>query len=498
MRSILRRRCRRRCRKRRRRPVPGGYSSSISTGIATRSPARGWRSSGRRPTPTNPAPRSGSWSPAIPTARARPATTSACPSGAPTTSPRRSPRSACRAARWRSAAAAKTTTGCRPPTACASRRTAGSRSSSRRRPAPPRQTAALVAAVFLCTILRPSARNPAMPDPAAAPLARFTVLDLTRVRAGPTAVRQLADWGAKVIKIEAPPAPGAGEGLGGPRHGPDFQNLHRNKRSLTLDLKTPEGIEIFRKLVRGADVVVENYRPDVKQRLGIDYAALKPLNPRLVYASISGFGQSGPYRDRPGFDQIAQGMGGLMSITGLPGQGPVRVGIPVADLTAGIFCAMGILIALLEREVSGEGQWVESSLLQAQIFMLDFQAARWLIDQDVPKQAGNDHPTSIPTGVFKTTDGHINIATTGGAIWQRFCKAIDADAMLNNPDYKDAKSRSVNRKALNAQIDTYTQHKSSAEWIDIFNKAGVPAGPIYNIDQVFADPQVKHLGIAQD
>jgi crotonobetainyl-CoA:carnitine CoA-transferase CaiB-like acyl-CoA transferase len=327
------------------------------------------------------------------------------------------------------------------------------------------------------------------------PLGRFKVLDLTRVRAGPTAVRQLADWGASVIKIEAPPGPG--EGMGGPRHGPDFQNLHRNKRSLTLDLKSPEGIEIFRRLVRDADVLVENYRPDVKTRLGIDYEALKPLNPRLVYASISGFGQSGPYRDRPGFDQIAQGMGGLMSITGLPGQGPVRVGIPVADLTAGIFTAMGILVALLEREVSGEGQWVESSLLAAQIAMLDFQAARWLIAEEVPEQAGNDHPTSIPTGVFRTKDGHINIASAGDEIFGRLCRAIDAPDLAEHAGYKTGKLRSQNRKALNAAIEAITETRASAEWIDRFNKAGVPAGPIYSMDQVFADPQVRHLGIAQ-
>src|SRR5450631_3306538 len=261
---------------------------------------------------------------------------------------------------------------------------------------------------------------------AAGPLARFKVIDLTRVRAGPTCVRQLADWGADVIKIEAPEGDA---GLGGERHGPDFQNLHRNKRSLTLNLKAPEGLEILRRLVEKSDVVVENYRPDVKFRLGVDYESLKKINKRLVYASISGFGQDGPYRDRPGFDQIAQGMGGLMSITGLPGQGPVRVGIPVADLTAGIFCALGIMTALLERETSKKGQHVETSLLQAQIFMLDFQAARWLIAKEVAQQAGNDHPTSIPTGVFKTTDGHINIATTGGEIWGRFCRAMGADAM---------------------------------------------------------------------
>jgi formyl-CoA transferase len=336
-----------------------------------------------------------------------------------------------------------------------------------------------------------------MPSQSREPLSRFKVLDLTRVRAGPTAVRQLADWGAQVIKIESPPRSGAGEGMGGPRHGPDFQNLHRNKRSLTLDLKKPEGMEVFHRLVGDADVVVENYRPDVKERLGIDYASLKRLNRRLVYASISGFGQSGPYRDRPGFDQIAQGMGGLMSITGLPGQGPVRAGIPIADLSAGVYCALGILIALLEREVSGEGQWVETSLLAAQIAMLDFQAARWLVAKEVPGQAGNDHPTSIPTGVFRTRDGHINIASAGDEIYRRLCDALEAPELATHPDYATGKLRSQNRKALNAAIEERTLCRGSAEWVERLNAAGVPCGPIYAIDQVFADPQVRHLGIAQ-
>jgi crotonobetainyl-CoA:carnitine CoA-transferase CaiB-like acyl-CoA transferase len=328
-------------------------------------------------------------------------------------------------------------------------------------------------------------------------LARFTVLDLTRVRSGPTCVRQLADWGANVIKIEMPPDDQGGEGMGGPREGSDFQNLHRNKRSITLNLKDPAGHAAFLRMVEKADVVVENFRPDVKARLGIDYEDLKKVNKRIVLGSISGFGQDGPYRDRPGFDQIAQGMGGLMSVTGLPGQGPVRVGIPVADLCAGLFCALGILTALHEREVSGEGQHVATSLLQAQIFMLDFQAARWLQAGEVAQQAGNDHPTSIPTGVFKTVDGYINIATTGGPIWDRFCRALGAEGLAKHPDYASAKSRSANRKRLNEEIGAYTAKKSSAEWIEIFNKAGVPCGPIYAIDQVFADPQVKHLGIAQ-
>ena len=334
--------------------------------------------------------------------------------------------------------------------------------------------------------------------PASQALTRFTVLDLTRVRSGPTCVRQLADWGANVVKIETPEHLEGGEPLGGPRDGPDFMNLHRNKRSITLDLKSEAGRAALLRLVEKADVVVENYRPDVKGRLGIAYEDLRKVNNRIVYASISGFGQDGPYRDRPGFDQIAQGMGGLMSITGAPGQGPMRVGIPVADLTAGLFASIGILVALLEREVSGEGQWITTSLLQAQIFMLDFQAARWLQHHEVAKQAGNNHPTSIPTGVFKTKDGFINIAAAGQVMWERVCRAIEAPQLLDNPDFKTNALRSKHRDSVNAEIEARTSAKSSAEWIDIFNKTGVPCGPINSIDQVFADPQVKHLGIAQD
>lgn len=329
-------------------------------------------------------------------------------------------------------------------------------------------------------------------------LSRFTVLDLTRVRSGPTCVRQLADWGANVIKIETPPHLEKGEGPGGPRENADFQNLHRNKRSITLDLKSPEGLAAFRRMVAKADVVVENFRPDVKDRLGINYEDLKKINKGIVLGSISGFGQDGPYAKRPGFDQIAQGMGGLMSITGAAGAGPMRVGIPIADLTAGLFCAMGILTALLERDVSGEGQWVSTSLLQAQIFMLDFQAARWLQMKEVAKQAGNNHPTSIPTGVYKTSDGHINIASTGQKMWEITCRCIELPELIDHPDYKTGALRSKNRDALNALIEEKTAKKTGAEWIDIFNKGGVPAGPIYTIDQTFADEQVKHLGIATD
>ena len=328
------------------------------------------------------------------------------------------------------------------------------------------------------------------------PLSRFSVIDLTRVRAGPTCVRQLADWGADVIKIESPPAMKVSDGWGGNRLGPDFQNLHRNKRALTLNFKDPDGVKIMKQLSDRSDVVVENFRPDVKFRLGIDYESLAKTNPKLVYGSISGFGQDGPYVNRPGFDQIAQGMGGLMAITGEPGTGPMRAGIAVADSSAGLYCAMGILTALLEREVSGKGQWVQVSLLQAMISMLDFQAARWLMAKEVPQQMGNDHPTSIPTGVFQTSDGYINIAAGEHTMWTRLCKALGADELLEKPEYANDKLRSQNRKAVNADLSRYTRTKSTQELIDTFEKAGVASGPIYKMDEVFADPQVKHLGVA--
>ena len=328
------------------------------------------------------------------------------------------------------------------------------------------------------------------------PLSRFTVLDLTHARAGPTAVRQLADWGAQLIKIEPPGAP-ANDITGSRRDGFDFQNLHRNKRGLTLNLKSKEGLDIFMKLAEKADVVVENFRSTVKHRLGVDYESVKKVNPRIVYGSISGFGQTGPYAKRPGVDQIAQGMGGLMSITGLPGQGPVRVGIPIDDLCAGILLAQGILMALLDREVTGEGQWVHTSLLEAQIFMLDFQASRWLQAGEVAQQAGNDHPTGIPTGLFPTADGQINIAASGDNLYRRFCEAAEAPHLLTDPDYATGPARSKNRKRLNEAIGEITRRKPSAYWIELLNEVGVPCGPLYTIDQVFADPQVQHLEMAR-
>lgn len=323
-------------------------------------------------------------------------------------------------------------------------------------------------------------------------LSRLRILDLTRVRAGPTCVRQFADFGADVIKVETP----GDEDLGGARDGSDFQNLHRNKRSITLDLKAPAGRDIFRRLAATADVVVENYRPDVKDRLGIDYASLRAINPRIILASISGFGQDGPYRDRPGFDQIAQGLCGIMSVTGFPGQGPLRAGAAVADVTAGLLAALGIMTALLEREVSGEGQWVQSNLLQAGITLLDFQAARYTMDGQVPPQVGNDHPTSMPTSAYRTADGHINVAASGSVMWLRLCEAIGRPELAEDPRFRRADDRAANRAALAAEIESALQTRPSAEWVSRLNDAGVPCGPIYRMDEVFADPQVQHLGAA--
>lgn len=325
------------------------------------------------------------------------------------------------------------------------------------------------------------------------PLEGLTVIDLTRARSGPTCVRQLADMGANVIKVEMRDDPDR-EYAG---HGSDFQNVHRNKRSMTLDLKSPQGIDILKRLVARADVLVENFRPDVKTRLGIDYESLSRINPRLIYGSISGFGQDGPYGDRPGYDQIAQGMGGLMSVTGLPGQGPVRAGIPVADLTAGLFLAQGILVALLERERSGRGQWVHTSLLQAMVTMLDFQATRWLMDGVIPPQAGNDHPTGIPTGVFRTRDGHINVAASGQQMFRRLCEALGAETLVDDPRFRAPADRSRNRQELTVELEKFLTQRTSREWVETLNAKGVPAGPILNVKEVFEDEQVRHLGLAQ-
>lgn len=333
--------------------------------------------------------------------------------------------------------------------------------------------------------------------PASPALSRFRVIDLTQVRAGPTCCRQLADWGADVIQVQMPEHMRGDDTLGG-QDGSDYQYTHRNKRSITLNLKEAEGITVLKRLIATADVVVENFRPDVKFRLGIDYETLAKDHPRLVYASISGFGQSGPLAQRPGFDQIAQGMGGLMSVTGMPGEAPMRVGIPIADLCAGIFAAQGILVALLEREASGKGQFLHTSLLESMVYMMDFQTSRWLIDGEVPKQAGNFHPTSIPTGVYKARDGYMNIAVFGSKIWERFCDILGAPEWVTDARYHDKMGRSVNRDALNAEINRRLAAQDRAYWVERFNDGGVACGLINNVQEMFEEPQIQHLGMVKE
>ena len=330
------------------------------------------------------------------------------------------------------------------------------------------------------------------PPPSIA-LSRFRVIDLSHVRSGPTCVKQFADFGADVIKVESPATAGEESGLGGTRDGYEMQNLHRNKRSLTLDLKRPEGQDVFHKLVKTADVVVENYRPDVKARLGCDYATLSAVNPRIVLASVSGFGQEGPYRDRPGMDQIAQGMSGLMSVTGFPDQPPTRTGAAIVDVAAGLFAALGVMTALLEREVSGHGQWVQSSLLQSGLALMDFQAARYLLAGEVGERVGNDHPSIVPTSAYITSNGYINVATYGNEIWRRLCKAIGREDLLEKSEYATPSGRIAHRAAINATLNETFEGSDSAHWIGLLNEAGVPCGPIYSVDQVFADPQVRLL-----
>ena len=333
--------------------------------------------------------------------------------------------------------------------------------------------------------------------PASPALGRFRVIDLTQVRAGPTACRQLADWGADVIQVQMPEHMRGDDTLGG-QDGSDYQHTHRNKRSITLNLKESQGIAMLKRLIATADVVVENFRPDVKFRLGIDYETLAAEHPRLVYASISGFGQTGPLAQRPGFDPVAQGLGGLMSVTGIPGDGPVRVGIPIADLCAGIFAAQGILVALLERESSGRGQWLHTSLLESMVYMMDFQTSRYLIDGDVAIQAGNFHPTSIPTGVYKARDGYLNIAVFGSKIWERFCNILGAPEWIVDVRYRDKAARSANRDSLNAEINRRLATQDRSHWVAHFNEGGVACGLINDMKEVFEEPQVRHLGIVQD
>jgi len=328
------------------------------------------------------------------------------------------------------------------------------------------------------------------------PLADLRVIDLTVARAGPTCVRQLADWGADVVRVERPDRSDTPGPVGEHRHGSDYQNVHRNKRSLGLDLKAPGAGEVLMRLVDGADVLVENMRPPVKARLGFDWETVHARNPRLVYGSISGFGQDGPYAERGGVDQIAQGMGGLMSVTGLPGSEPTRVGIPVSDLSAGLYLAVGILVALHDRERTGVGRWVQTSLVESMVAMMDFQAARWTVDGEVPTSEGNHHPTLVPMGCFASADGYVNIAGPSGRLLRSFCEAIGLPDLPEDPRFSSTGRRSRHRAELNALVAERLRTRTTAEWVEVLAEAGVPCGPVYRMDEVFADPQIEHLAMA--
>ena len=324
------------------------------------------------------------------------------------------------------------------------------------------------------------------------PLSGYTVLDLTQARAGPTAVRLLADWGARVIRIVPPPRQFSDLSE---RSDSDSQNLHRNKRGLSLNLKTEAGREIFMTLARTSDVVVENFRADVKHRLGVDYAAVSSVNPRIVYASISGFGQSGPYSSRPGVDQITQGTSGLMSVTGTPGDGPMRVGIAISDTSAGMFLGQGILLALLHRERTGQGQWVHTSLLEAMLSKLDFQGSRYTMDGELPVQQGNFHPTNVPMGLFEAADGYVNVCASGERMFNAFCQTLDVMYLKDDERFATDRLREANREAMNVAVNDITRRYSIATLVDLLNPAGVPCGPVNTVGEAFEDAQVKHLNM---
>jgi crotonobetainyl-CoA:carnitine CoA-transferase CaiB-like acyl-CoA transferase len=327
------------------------------------------------------------------------------------------------------------------------------------------------------------------------PLAGVRVLDLGRHLAGPTCAMLLGDLGADVIKIEKPEVGEDGRSAGPPFFegiSAFFLSANRNKRSLTLDIKRPEGQETFRRLADSADVAIENFRPGVMDALGIGYGTMSERNPRIIYCSISGFGADGPFADRPGLDQIIQGFSGLMSVTGFEGGEPVRVGIPIADLLTGLYGAYGVLAALQARERTGCGQVVNTSLLEAMVGTMGFQAVRYLNGGGVPPPAGNHHPINAPYGVFRAKDGYLTLGATGDKRWAQFCQLLDSEEWLDDPRFKTNGDRYANRLVLQEQINEKLQERTVDEWERFFNEAGIPAGPVYAMDGAMDHPQSRH------
>jgi len=321
------------------------------------------------------------------------------------------------------------------------------------------------------------------------------VLDLTRALAGPYCTMLLADYGAEVIKVELPGTGDDTRGWGPPfveGESAYFMSINRNKKSLTLDMKNTKSKDILERMIKQSDIIVENFRPGAADRLGLGYEQVKKINPKIIYCSISGFGQDGPYRELPGFDQTLQGMGGMMSITGEPDGPPMKVGVAIADISGGMFAGFGIMLALFHREKTGKGQWVDTSLLDSQIAWLTYRAGEFFASGKLPEKVGSGHPMIVPYQAFKAKDEYINIAAGNDQLWKRFCKVINMENIMDDPKFVTNAKRVENRKELIAILSKIIETKTGAEWLKLLEDAGIPAGPIYTLDKLFSDPQVLH------
>jgi crotonobetainyl-CoA:carnitine CoA-transferase CaiB-like acyl-CoA transferase len=321
------------------------------------------------------------------------------------------------------------------------------------------------------------------------------VLDLSRALAGPYCTMMLADMGADVIKVEMP-----GRGDDSRSWGPPFvegesayfMSINRNKKSITLNMKSENSTEIIYKLIKQSDVLVENFRPGAMERLGLEYEQVKEMNPKIIYCSISGFGQNGPYRMLPGFDQVLQGMGGLMSITGDPGGSPIKVGVAIADISGGMFAAYGIVVALYNREKTCKGQMIDVSLLDSQVAWLTYRSGAYFASGEIPQPVGSGHPVIVPYQAFKAKDVYINIAVGNDQLWQKFCKTVGLEKVMDDPRFATNAKRVENREEIVKIVGDLVATKNGEEWLKILTDAGIPCGPIYTVDKIFADPQILH------
>jgi len=333
------------------------------------------------------------------------------------------------------------------------------------------------------------------------PLEGIKVLDLSRALAGPYCTMMLADMGAEVIKIEMPERGDDSRAWSPPfveGESAYFISVNRNKKSMTLNLKKEKSVEIIHRLINQADVLIENFRPGTMEKLSLSYDEVKEINPKIIYCSISGFGQDGPYRLLPGMDQVLQGMGGLMSITGEPGGPPVKVGVAVADIAGGMFAAYGIVVALFNRETGGKGQMIDISLLDCQVAWLTYRAGSFFASGEIPKPLGSGHPVIVPYQAFKAKDVYVNVAAGNDQLWQKFCKALGLENIMNEQRFATNAMRVKNREEIIEIIGEVIRTKKADEWLKILTEAGVPCGPIYNMDKIFSDPQVLHREMVKE